>query len=140
MMTNFNPILLETDWRFYPTDDTDPAYGSSQTDESSWGILDSLTKWPRDLLSRYETLHLQKTFDLEPITDVCVRYRLHIDAAPEHSAVYINGWHVGTVQAGKALLSDVTDYVTLEDNLILLKVSRKGTLQGVRLQAVPCDT
>jgi hypothetical protein len=138
-MTNLNPISLDNDWRYYPTDDVDPTYGSSELDEASWGVLNTLATWPRDLLPRFDTLHLRHTFDLEPITDVCVRYVLHVEAAPEGTTVFINGWHVGTAQAGKALVSDVTDYVTLEGNVLLLKISKKGELRRLWLQAVPCE-
>jgi hypothetical protein len=138
-MANLNPIPLESDWRYYPTDDIDPTYGSSELDEASWGVLNDLGAWPRDLLPRYDTLHLRQTFDLEPIGDVCVRYVLYVDAAPEGTTVFVNGWHAGTAQAGKALISDVTDYMTLENNMILLKVSKTGVLRGVWLQPVPCE-
>ncbi len=50
-MTNLNPIPFDTDWRYYPTEDLDPAYGVSRLDESSWGVLPSLTDWPRDLIA-----------------------------------------------------------------------------------------
>lgn len=138
-MTNLNPIPFDTDWRYFPTEDLDPAYGASQLDESSWGVLPNLADWPRDLVSMGSILHLQKRFDLEPIGDICVRIMLHIESAPANTAVYINGWHAGTLQPATPLVSDITDYVSLEDNLILLNITRKGDLHGVWIQAVPCE-
>jgi len=69
---------------------------------------------------------------------VCLRFVLQIDAAPVGTQVYINGWHAGTTEAGKTLSRDVTDTVTLEANLIHLKLVRRGSLGGVRLVAIPC--
>ena len=139
-MTNLDPISLDTNWRYYPTEDSDPTYGSSETDEASWGVLDTLTDWPREMLPQSEILHLSHSFDLEPITDICLCIMLHVDAAPEGTTVYVNGWHVGTLEAGKSLVSDVTNYVSLDGNQILLKLSKKGDLHGVRIQPVPCKT
>ncbi len=139
-MTNLNPISFEKNWRYFPTEDLDPTYGGSELDADSWGVLDSLNDWTGELLSRFETLHLRQIFDLEPIGDICVRYVLHVDAAPENTTVFVNGWHVGMTEAGKTFAADVTDYVTLEGNILLLKVSKKGALKDIWLQPVPCET
>jgi hypothetical protein len=138
-MANLNPIPLEKDWRYYPTEDVDPAYGSSELDEASWGVLNALSAWPRRLLAQADTLHLRHTFDLEPITDICLCYLLHVETAPAGTTVFVNGWHVGTIEPGKALVSDVTNYVSLENNVILLKMTKKADLQGFWLQPVPCE-
>ncbi len=132
------PIDLSAGWRYFPTEVMDPAFGTSALDESSWGLLDRLSAYPRDVLSFYKEMHLQRTFGLDPILDVCLRYQLHIPSAPGGTAVYVNGWHVGNVDAGKSFSTDVTDYVMLEDNLILLKLSRKGDFETLLLQPVPC--
>jgi hypothetical protein len=138
-MTHFPSISLNTDWRSYPPDDTDPLYSASQLDDSSWDHLSILADWPRHLLGQAETIHLQRKFDLEPIGDVCIRIFLHLEAAPEATSVYVNGWHVGTSQSEQPLIADVTDYVTLQDNVLLLKVSKAGRLGAVSLQRIPCD-
>jgi hypothetical protein len=138
-MNTFPPIPLNADWRSYPPEDIDPVYGASQLDESSWDVLPTLAEWPRHLLGQADTVHLQKKFDLEPIGDVCLRFLLHVDAAPEATAVYVNGWHGGTLQKGQSLNADVTDYVTLDGNVLLLKVTKPGRFGDVYLQPVPCD-
>lgn len=138
-MTDLQPIPLDTGWRYFPTEDLDPADTAAQLDESAWGVLPTLSDYPHEIVSFYRLLNLQRRFDLLPIEDVCVRYHLHLDHAPDSTQVYINGWHAGTVEQGKSLMSDVTDFVTLEDNFLLLKVSRKGDLRGVTLWRVPCD-
>ena len=70
-------ISLETDWRYFPTEVMDAAFGVSQTDESSWGVLPQLADYPRDLIAVSGTLNLRHTFDLEPIGEVCLR--IHLD-------------------------------------------------------------
>jgi hypothetical protein len=133
-------ISLDTDWRYFPTEVMDAAYGVSELDESSWGVLPQLSDYPRDLIAFSGTLNLRRTFDLEPITDVCVQIHLHLEHAPIDTQVYVNGWHVGTTKASEVLHADITDYVSLEDNLILLKLTHSGDLRGLFLQRVPCES
>ncbi len=134
-----NPISLDTNWRYFPTEVIDPIYGATELDESSWGVLPQISDYPRDLIAYSGTLNLRHTFDLEPIHDVCIRYHLHLIIAPVGTQVFVNGWHIGTFQAHQSLTADVTDYVTLEDNFILLKLSHRGDLSGLSLEPVPCD-
>lgn len=78
----------------------------------------------------------QTTFDLQ-LTEVCVRYWLHMDAAPGGISVVINGYAVGSTVESQPFAVDVTDAVRLEDNTIIL---RGASLPGrIRLQAVPCS-
>ncbi len=138
-MTALTPIVLNTDWRSYPPEEIDPVYGASQLDESSWDIISTLSDWPRHLLGHNGTVHLRRKFDLEPIGDVCLRFMLRLEAAPDGTAVYVNGWHAGTIQQGQPLTSDVTDYVMLEGNVLLLNVTEPGRFGEVQLRRVPCD-
>jgi hypothetical protein len=137
-MTTFTPIPLDDDWRCYPPEDGDAAFGGSMLDESAWDALAALSEWPRHRLPGAGTLHLRRRVDLDPIGDVCLRYRLRLERAPAGTNVTVNGWHVGTVEAGGALEVDVTDALTLEGNVILLKVTRRGEISGVSLLPVPC--
>jgi len=118
-MTTLDPIPLNTQWQL-----------------NNEAKLFSLV----DLSLRNGAAELRRTFDLEPIGDVCLRFYLHIDAAPEGTAVSMNGREVGTIQAGQSFVADVTDNVTLEDNVLLLKVSRGGRFGAVWLGRVPCES
>jgi hypothetical protein len=131
-------LQLDADWLVYPPADADPAYGTSLLDDSTWDSLESVSDWPVDRLGSSDGVQLKRRFDLDTIGEVCLRFVLQVDAAPVGTQVYINGWHAGTTEAGKALSSDVTDTVTLEANLIHLKLIRRGPLGGVRLVAIPC--
>jgi hypothetical protein len=138
-MDKLSPIALDQDWRYFPTEDMDTAYGASLLDESSWGVLARIEDFPRDVVQFYRELHLRHVFDLEPIADQCLRFHLMVDEAPRGTQFYVNGWHVGTM-GDSPLVSDVTDYVTLEGNVLLLKLtSERGTFKWLRLQPVPCD-
>jgi hypothetical protein len=133
-----SPLELDHDWLVYPPADADPVYGVSVLDDSTWDDLESINTWPVDRLGYGEGVQLKRRFDLEPIGEVCLRFVLQLDQAPAGTQVYINGWHAGTTEAGKALISDVTDYVTLEANLVHLKLNRRGALSGLRLVAMAC--
>ena len=133
-------ISLETDWRYFPTEVMDAVFGVSQTDESSWGVLPQLADYPRELIAVSGTLNLRHTFDLEPIGEVCLRIHLDLKQAPIGTQLFVNGWHVGTVQTSAALHADVTDYVSLEANLLLLKLTHLGDLHGLSIQRIPCET
>jgi hypothetical protein len=133
-----SPLELDLDWLVFPPADADPAYGASLLDDSTWDALESVSDWPVDRLGDRDGVQLKRRFDLEPIGEVCLRFVLQLDHAPAGTQVYINGWHTGTTESGKALISDVTDYVTLEANLIHLKLVRREVLSGLRLVAMPC--
>lgn len=135
-----NNISLDSDWRYYPTEVVDAAFGGSELDESSWGILPQLADYPRDLIAGCGTLNLRHTFDLEPIGDVCLRFHLDLKHAPIGTQVYVNGWHVGTMQMADSLHADVTDFVSLENNLLLLKLTRPGDLRSLSIQRVLCES
>jgi hypothetical protein len=138
-MNKLSAIALDQDWRYFPTEEMDPAYGTSLLDESSWGVLAQVEDFPRDVAQFYRELHLRREFDLEPIGDQCLRFHLMVDEAPRGTQFYINGWYVSTL-GDSSLVSDVTDYVTLEGNVLLLKLtSARGTFKRLRLQPVPCD-
>src|SRR3954465_3301037 len=115
-------ISLESDWRYFPTEVMDTTFGASELDETSWGVLPQLADYPRDLIAVSGTLNLRHSFDIEPIGDVCLRFHLDLKHAPMGTQIYVNGWYVGTVQMDASLDADVTDYISLEDNLILLKI------------------
>ena len=86
-----------------------------------------------------ETLHQSQPFDIEPIGEVCLRFFLHIDSAPDGTLITLNRWQVGIFQIGQPFIADVTDYVTLEDNVLLLKVNQSGSFGAIWLECIPCE-
>jgi len=119
-MSTFELIFLNTDWQV-----------------NSGDMLPKLSDLSHQLPDG-KPIEMRRAFDLEPIGEVCLRFILHIDAAPDETTVQMNGWAVGVVQAGQPLVADVTDYVTLEDNGLVLTVHYNGTFGDVWLARVPC--
>ncbi len=75
-------------------------------------------------------------FDLPPMTDQCLRYWLHIEPAPAQAVVSLNDYLL-EAQTGKSFSADVTDFVTLDDNVLRVgEIQRE--LRRVWLQPVPC--
>jgi len=122
-MASFDPIPLKAEWFVSPLNH----------------VLRTLTDLPFQPGENSAAISLTQRFDLEPIGDVCVRFWLHIDAAPEATLVKMNGQAVGMVQSEKPFTTDVTDYVTLEDNVLLLEVKQGGRFGEVWLERVPCE-
>lgn len=91
---------------------------------------------------------LQVRFNLLP-ADICVRYMLHIERAPGTITLYVNGRRMGEIDGSQPFVFDVTDYVVLEANVIMMRVaceaacadcSDQGSTFGrVWLQPVPCE-
>jgi hypothetical protein len=120
-MNDFDPIILNSNWLI-----------------NGAHSLPSLVDCHLDLAEDV-TVELQKMFELEPIGEVCLRFFLHIEAAPNDTTVTMNGWDVGKVSSGQPMVADVTDFVTLEDNVLLLIVNQKGRFGEVWLARVPCE-
>lgn len=90
-------------------------------------------------LGEYSIAYLRRSVDLEPIEDVCIRYWLCIEAAPNETQVWINKVDLGRTVDGEVFNADVTDYVSLEDNELLFVVSRQGSFGNVWIERVPCE-
>jgi hypothetical protein len=82
---------------------------------------------------------LQRRFDLEAMTDRCLRYLLSIGSAPVGARFYINDALIAEF-AGQPLMVDITDVVWLEDNVIGVRVECEyvGMFNGVHVRALPC--
>lgn len=103
--------------------------------------VDSLSGWSSTMpADSNHTAHLLHFFQLQP-TDICVRYQLHVEAAPEMVRLEINGKHVGDIDGTQPFILDVTDEVRLEDNALVFQVdcAAQGKFGAVYLQAVPCE-
>jgi len=120
-MNTFDPIPLDTHWQLNNDD-----------------VFFSLADWPQHSLRPDETVELRRMFNLEPIGEVCLRFYLYVRGAPEGTVVSMNGWTIGRVEADKLFVANVTDEVTLEDNVLTLRVSQSGRFGKVGLERLPC--
>ncbi|HEX2908667.1 MAG TPA: hypothetical protein VHO69_17475 [Phototrophicaceae bacterium] len=133
-MRTLAPIPLNTNWLFFPpttatTDDLTP--------DAVWEPLAELAAWPQKQLLAFGAVYLECHFTLRPTTG-CVRYWLHLQTAPEHTIIHLNGYLIGTTRHGEAFQANVTDQVTLDENEILLTVTAAGDFDSLYLQAQPC--
>src|SRR5690554_4775809 len=90
-MNPFDPIMLDTGWRL-----------------SGHANLVSIQNLRADAAQE-----LRRTFDLQPIGEVCLRFLLHIESAPGGTAVSVNGYDAGVTIHGQPFVADVTDSLTL---------------------------
>ena len=106
-------------------------------DQADWQPLADAGDWPQHALTASDRIYLRRKVFLSP-TDFCVRYRLHLENAPENTEVWVNGWRVGTTH-GRSFAANVTDQVMLDDNFVVLKLSQAGAIGGIYLQPEPCE-
>jgi hypothetical protein len=130
-------ISLNVDWTCDYFEDRQPSlYEFMETHP-----VPMLRQWSFERrLSEGWTAWLQRRFDLPPIGDSCIDYRLQIEDAPSGAQLVINGREFGEVKVPTTI--DVTDVVTLEDNQIAFRVpcDASGAFGNIRLIALPCDS
>lgn len=131
------PVSLDANWQV--------EYFEVNPDLYEWAAaaqpVPSLSKW--HCTARFDeawAAMLHTRFDLLPL-DICVHYLLHIERAPGSIILYINGRRMGEIDGGVPFCFDVTDYVTLEDNQMSIKVmcADAGTFGRVYLLPVACE-
>ena len=136
-MNTLAPILLDGNWEV--------EYFEVEPNLYEWGPaiqpVPSLMAWHCE--GRFDegwAACLQTRFDLAPF-DFCIRYDLHVEDAPGMIILYINGRRMGEVAPGAPFVFDVTDWVTLEDNRLTLRVTcgAAGKFGRVYLQPHPCE-
>ena len=101
----------------------------------------SLSGWSHSVRSDSGlTAHLFHLFYLEPI-DLCMRYVLHIEIAPSAMKLFINEREIDEFEGAFPFVTDVTDDVRPQHNLIWLKVAcnAEGKFGAVYLELVPCE-
>lgn len=105
-------------------------------------IAGSKAKVPslRAFACRGERVQLTRHFDVPPMLDVCLRFDLHITAAPGRVVLSINDLRLAEMDGGQPFIFDVTDFISLEDNALTLDVDggHDGAFGDVFLKAEPC--
>ncbi len=91
----------------------------------------------------YPILYLTRRFWLEPL-DMCVGYWLHIENVPAGATLYLNDQRVCSIENSDPHVIDVTDFVWLEWNKIMVEISYTTymapfSLDNTRLEAIPCE-
>jgi hypothetical protein len=133
-MTDIPAISLDDNWhyRYFP------ALQTGEIANDYGGVLRSITDWAV-LEFPQATAWVWRTFTLEA-TDFCVRYYLHVTLLPQVALIVINDHKIKPPTTPPPYILDVTDYVTLEENVIGFRVTGAGgTFGHIHLQAVACD-
>lgn len=132
-MKDIPNLSLDRDWRCDYFEDIPTIHDFIPTTP-----VPSLRAWRFDQTrDKNQIAWLEKRFDL-PMRDVCVSYRLHIDAAFYAAHLSLNVQDFGEIST--PFDQDVTDYVMLEDNVIALRVPyTDAAFNDIRLIAIPCN-
>jgi len=142
MTIMYKPILLDQNWRYFYSENTNADYSALDFGDSAWIPLPHLSDWTMGSSVQSGADWFRREFTLEP-TDGCINYLLQIENVPEAAVIYINGKPVVTIQAHKSFADDVTDAVALGVNIISMKLTPQTNAGGggfgqIRLQVFPC--
>lgn len=140
-MEKITKISLNKNWQYCIADMSED-FSSPQLDDSDWAYVPTIDF---DLLMRASSdrVWLRQRFDLSP-TDVCVRYFLRCAGCSVPMTIYLRGRVVAIYRADEALDVDITDYVSLDDNVLALAIAPLGSgfdvnLMDMYLQPIACD-
>jgi|GEM_PF-1866632 len=140
-MLQLQQISLNTNWQYHFADQSDD-YSSVTHKNSNWDWT-TLTDFPPAEVSAHYGLWLRKSFDLHP-TEACVRYFLCCDVMAYQMTIYLRGQVIVQCERGDVLDVDITDYVSLDDNVLVLAIRLDGQTIDAQptelyLQPIYCD-
>ena len=141
-MIQLQKISLNTNWyyRFAPQSDD---YSRESLNNVGW-TLRAFSDVPFSKMSLQNVLWLRKWFDLNP-RDACVRYFLRSDLRVYPMTIYLRGQAIAHYDNDLSLDVDITDYVSLDDNALILALNLGGQefidrhKAELYLQAIYCD-
>lgn len=140
-MADLQQISLDTNWQYHFAIQSED-YSSVIADNATWDSM-SFTEFPLLDISPSGILWLRKQFDLNP-TETCVRYFLQCDAIAYPMTIYLRGQMIAQYDDNVGLDIDITDYVSLDDNLLVLAMHLDGHTNDIQqaelvLQPIYCD-
>ena len=140
-MTLIPKISLDEKWRyqFAPVGDD---YSKPSFDDSDWEWT-TFTGLAIPKVSPPDVIWLRKRFDLNP-SEACVRYFLRCDDSTIPMVVYLRGRKVAETGNDSHIDIDVTDELSLDDNVLVLKLQPAkwdldSQTQELYLQPIFCD-
>lgn len=139
-MENLQKIVLNTRWQYYESTQTQD-YLNVRLDDSHWEWT-TLADLPISNRGANDVLWIRTRFSLTP-TDACVRYFLRCAGWAYPTRIYLRLQEIAQVDATD-LDVDVTDYVSLDDNLLTLAIRLNRQTKHKQhfelyLQPVYCD-
>ncbi|MFN8378139.1 MAG: hypothetical protein U0452_05660 [Anaerolineae bacterium] len=126
------PVSLNAGWTVHYDEPREIVYAFAE--------LDAWLPFLSAFVCKGRMAWLSRTFDVPPILDQCLRFDLHITAAPGRVVLTVNGQMRVAVDGTRPFVFDVTDFITLEDNILTLQVdcAGAGSFGDVFLKAEPC--
>lgn len=118
-MTQIPKISLNEKWR-YRFAAQEESYSDLSLDDSDWEWT-RFNEVPIPKLSPPDVIWLRKRFDLNA-SEACIRYFLRCDNTSYPMNVYLRGELIAQSGDHSFLDVDVTDYVSLDDNLLVLEI------------------
>lgn len=136
-------MSLDKDWLYYFASNPQNDYSQPDVNEAGWIPLPEISDWTVANSAHTGVDWFRRHFTLMPM-DGCVRYLLQIEVVPENLTVYINGKKVSDTRTKQDFKADVTDYVTLDENIIALRLTPRsnnagGSFEKIGLQPIPCE-
>ncbi len=123
-------ISLNAAWRLHQSSE-DSAVAKPGFDDSTWKLA-SLDELPSLVLG--EPTWIRKRFALDASED-CLRYRLCCTATPLSMYLYLRGQLIAEVAAESCLALDITDHLSLDDNLLAIEIKSGSRLDsGCKLE------
>ena len=118
-MTQIPKISLNEKWHYRFATEQE-SYSNPAVDDSDWEWT-LFTEVPIPKVSPPAVIWLRKRFHLNPM-EACVRYYLRCDRNSYPMTVYLRGHAVAQGSNDSYLDVDVTDYVSLDDNVLALEI------------------
>lgn len=140
-MEQLQKILLNARWQYYESTETDD-YLNVKLDDSHWEWTSTFSELPISNRAETDVLWVRKRFELTP-TDACVRYFLRCTGCVYPMTVHLRSQVIAQVD-DMGLDVDVTDYVSLDDNLLTLAIRFNRQIENTKplelyLQPIYCD-
>jgi hypothetical protein len=142
-MDTLTTLLLEDDWVYFFAENRRDDYRHVGLDVSGWIPLEKLSDWGVTSSGQEGADWFRRIITLKP-TASCVNYVLQIKKAPQTIAIFLNGHLVDEVPGGDSFSGDVTQYVALGENTLVMQLTCLsnacgGSFGTISLQPVTCE-
>lgn len=140
-MTQIPKISLDEKWRYHYATASDN-FSNPNINDSDWEWT-TFTGLDMPKVAPPEAIWLRKRFHLNK-SEACLRYFLRCDDSSLPMTVYLRGQKIAELGNDANLDVDVTDYVSLDDNVLALAIhAEKWDLDPqqaeIYLQPIFCD-
>ena len=116
-------IPLSAAWRIQRSSE-ESAVAKPGLDDSTWKVA-SLDELPSMVLG--EAIWIRKRFALDASED-CLRYRLCCTPSPLSMYLFLRGHMIAEVAADSCLALDITNQLSLDDNLLAIEIKAGSRL------------